>query len=115
MFDGHCVLINFSNDIIAALHARNTGKEFKTFKEWNEKGYGRLVEEMIGYANYVHEQRNEDPESSQPAAPINFDSGPGSLPLLPPENKGIRGSEVAKHAQEIIRAYFLRHYRKCHP
>jgi hypothetical protein len=87
----------------------------KTFKEWNEKGYGRLVEEMIGYANYVHEQRNDTSEPSQPAAPINFDSGPGSLPLLPAENKGVRGSEVAKHAQEVIRAYFLRHYRECQP
>jgi hypothetical protein len=70
---------------------------------------------MIGYANYVHEQRNDTSEPSQPTAPINFDSGPGSLPLLPAENKGVRGSEVAKHAQEVIRAYFLRHYRECQP
>src|SRR5258705_13927102 len=37
---------------------------------------------------------------------------PGGLPLLPSEVKGVRGMEVAKNAKEIIRAYFLRHYRK---
>ena len=34
------------------------------------------------------------------------------LPLLPKELKGVRGGEVAKHATEVIRSYFTRHYRK---
>ena len=68
---------------------------------------------MIGYANYVDKQRKEDSEEhgSHPE-PIHFDKGPGGLPLLPLEVKGVRGMEVAKHAQEIIRAYFLKHYHK---
>jgi hypothetical protein len=69
---------------------------------------------MIGYANYVDKQRKDDPEldSDSPSEPVTFEQGPGGLPLLPAEAKGIRGSETAKGAQEVIRAYFSRHYRK---
>jgi hypothetical protein len=64
---------------------------------------------MIGYANYVDKQRKEDSEENgSHTEPIHFDKGPGGLPLLPLEVKGVRGMEVAKHAQEIIRAYFLK-------
>src|SRR5258705_298941 len=103
-----------SHDYIADLHAQSHGKKFKTFKEWNSQVYSRIVQDMIGYANYVDKQRKD--ESDEGAAstpePINFEKGPGGLPLLPSEVKGVRGMEVAKNAKEIIRAYFLRHYRK---
>lgn len=68
---------------------------------------------MIGYANYVDKQRKEEAEgdATSISEPVTFEKGPGGLPLLPLEVKGVRGSETAKHAQEIIRAYFLRHYR----
>lgn len=68
---------------------------------------------MIGYANYVDKQRKEEAEGegSTLSEPVTFEKGPGGLPLLPVEVKGVRGSEIAKHAQEVIRAYFLRHYR----
>ena len=84
------------------------------FKEWKGDGYGQLVQDMIGYANYVDEQRREisDGDVGQTPSPVNFESGPGNLPLLPPEAKGVKGVEVSKNAQEIIRAYYLRHYRK---
>ena len=69
---------------------------------------------MIGYANYVDKQRKDESDegASSTPEPINFEKGPGGLPLLPSEVKGVRGMEVAKNAKEIIRAYFLRHYRK---
>jgi hypothetical protein len=90
------------------MHAKNHGKSFKTFKEWNVLGYGRIIQDMIGYANYVDKQRKEEAEEDPTISPpINFENRPGGLPLLPLEFKGVRGSEIAKHAQEIIRAYFL--------
>jgi hypothetical protein len=103
-----------SHDYISNIHANNHGKKIKTFKEWNSQGYGRIVQEMIGYANYVDRQRKEEVEDDVPhiSEPVNFENGPGGLPLLPAEVKGVRGSETTKHAQEIIRSYFLRHYRK---
>jgi hypothetical protein len=68
---------------------------------------------MIGYANYVDKQRKEEADPESPSEPVNFEHGPGGLPLLPAvEVKGVRGMEISKHAQEIIRAYFLRHYRE---
>jgi len=67
---------------------------------------------MIGYANYVDQQRRDEADVKPKPVPINFESGPGNLPLLPPEVKGVKGMEIAKNAREIIRAYFLRHYRK---
>ena len=90
------------------------GKKFKTFKEWNTKGYGRLVEDVIGYAQYVDQERTKESEdvSQETSGFVNYENGPGMLPLLLKELKGVRGVEVAKHANEIIRAYFLRHYRK---
>ena len=71
---------------------------------------------MIDYANYVKEQKTEDPASStpNPPAPILFQAGEGDLPLLPPPVQGVRSEEIAKLAKEIIRAYFLKHYRKSH-
>lgn len=97
------------------MHAKTHGKKFKTFKEWNSDGYDRLIQDVIGYANYVDKERKEDAEpnsASNAPDPVNFLKGPGGLPLLPLEVKGVRGSELAKHAREIIRAYFLRHYRR---
>lgn len=68
---------------------------------------------MIGYANYVDQERTESSSSPDPIpAPVNFERGPRGLPLLPAEVKGVRGMEIAKNAQEIIRSYFLRHYRE---
>lgn len=107
-----------SHDYIADLHSKSHGKKFKTFKEWNKDGYSRIVQDMIGYANYVDKQRKEDAEgdSSTIPEPVIFEKGAGGLPLLPAEVKGARGAEIAKHAQEIIRGYFLRHYRiTCFP
>jgi len=76
------------------------------------KGYDRLVADMMGYAQYIQEQKKTEVEQeiSEINKPLNYKNGPGMLPLLPPENKGVRGSEVAKTAREIIRSYFQRHY-----
>ena len=109
--------ISFSHDYISGLHSKATGKKIKTFKEWNAKGYARLIEDIIGYAQYVDQETKESstdetgfgPESNQFT---NFEVGPGMLPLLPKELKGVRGGEVAKHATEVIRSYFTRHYHK---
>ena len=69
---------------------------------------------MIDYANYVREQRSE--EAGQPSEtsmePVMFEAGPGDLPLFPPPVYGVRSEETAKTAKDIIRAYFLRHYRR---
>jgi hypothetical protein len=102
-----------SNDYVAELYAKSHGKKFKTFKEWNSQGYSRIVQEMIGYANYVHQEKQEETEDviSTPE-PVNFKNGPGNLPLLPEAVNGVKGVEVAKQAKEIIRSYFLRHYRR---
>ena len=109
----HISQVYFSHDYIADLHAQGSGTKFKTFKEWNEKGYARLVEDLIGYAQYVDQERNAKADEDLSAADkINFENGPGMLPLIPMEVKGIRGGEVAKHANEVIRSYFSRHYRK---
>jgi hypothetical protein len=94
------------------MHAKSHGKKFKTFKEWNGQGYARIIQDMIGYANYVDQQRKDGASLDSEPVPVNFERGPGNLPLLPPEVKGVRGMEIAKNAQEIIRAYFLKHYRK---
>jgi hypothetical protein len=61
----------------------------------------------------VEEQRKETDDGAAIPAPVNFEPGPGLLPLLPVPVKGPRGTELAKQAQEIVRAYFTRHYRKC--
>ena len=111
---GHLYRRLNSHDYIAEIHAKSHGKRFKTFKEWKGEAYGQLVQDMIGYANYVDEQRkdNQNGESDPSPSPVILERGEGNLPILPPETKGVKGTEVAKHAQEIIRAYFLRHYRK---
>ena len=98
------------------MHCRTHGKKFKTFKEWNPQGYTRLVEDVIGYANYVKQQKMAAPEPMvEPSpAPVVLESGPGQLPLIPPMVQGIRGTEVAKQVKDIIRAYFSRHYRESH-
>ncbi len=74
------------------------------------------MQQLIEYANYIKEQRSE--ESTLSAAPVSapvvFEAGAGELPLLPPPVQGARSEEIAKLAKEVIRAYFLRHYRKCH-
>ena len=101
-----------SHDYISDLHAQDSGRKFKTFKEWNVKGYSRLVEDIIGYAQYVDTERNEKAEEDTGADKISFADGPGMLPLIPTEAKGVRGLEPAKHTQEVIRSYFSRHYRK---
>jgi hypothetical protein len=97
---------------VADLHAKSHGKRFKSFNQWNTQGYRRIVEDMIGYATYVENERKQEADPDSPPEPVIFESGPGGLPLLPSEVKGVRGLEIAKHAQEIIRAYFLRHYRE---
>jgi hypothetical protein len=73
------------------------------------------MEQIINYANYVKDQRNEEPEEEKIATPaVLFSAGPGDLPLLPAPVHGARSMETARHAKEIIRAYFLRHYRMFH-
>jgi hypothetical protein len=101
-----------SHDYIADLHAVNHGKKFKSFREWSGPKYTGFMEQIIDYANYVKEQRNEEPEAEDVApAPVLFKAGPGDLPLLPAPVYGARSTEIARNAKEIIRAYFLRHYR----
>lgn len=82
----------------------------KTFREWNEKGYDRIVADMMGYAQYVQEQKEVEKEEKISDKELNYENGPGMLPLLPKMTKGLRGKEVAKTGKEIIRAYFQRHY-----
>lgn len=73
------------------------------------------MEQIINYANYVREQRMEEPTEEDVApAPVLFEAGEGGLPVLPAPVHGARSTEIAKHAKEIIRAYFLRHYRMFH-
>jgi hypothetical protein len=103
----------FSHDYVANIHLKNHGKSFKTFSEWSGVKYLPIIQHIVGYANYVDQQRKEESEPEMDdMEPINFDSGPGMLPLLPEAVHGVRGIEVGKDAQEIIRAYFLCHYRK---
>ena len=65
----------------------------------------------MGYAQYVQEQKNGDNKvKNDKVTDLNYENGPGMLPLLPAEVKGIRGKEVAKGAKEIIRSFFQRHY-----
>ena len=74
------------------------------------------MEHIINYANYVKEERNEEQEAEDVApAPVLFKAGPGDLPLLPEPVHGARSTEIARHAKDIIRAYFLRHYREFPP
>ena len=66
---------------------------------------------MIGYAQYVETMKNDiETDSILVPQPPKYRNGPGMLPLLPPETKGVRGKEVARNAKEIIRAFFQRHY-----
>lgn len=79
------------------------------------KGYDRIVADMMGYAEYIQEHKMSDGDEKEVSAmnkPLNYENGPGMLPFLPAEIKGVRGSEVAKSAREIIRSYFQRHYSK---
>ena len=96
----------FSHDYILDMHSKSTGKRFQTFKEWNEKRYQRIVEDMMGYAKYVNAERTS--AESVPVVPalITFDTGLGMLPMLSPATKGARGVEIAKQAQDIVQAYF---------
>jgi hypothetical protein len=58
---------------------------------------------MIGYANYVDMQRKEDGTDNPEPAPVNFVNGPGDLPLLPPEEKEVKGMEIAKNAHKYFK------------
>jgi hypothetical protein len=111
---GIWVIIFYSHDYISGFHAKTSGTKLKTFREWNLKGYDRIVADMMGYAQYIqeHKMNGEEKEVSAMNKPLNYENGPGMLPLLPAEIKGVRGSEVAKSAREIIRSYFQRHYSK---
>ena len=72
-----------------------------------------FMELLIEYANYIRDQRNEEQKLEDPAsAPVVFEAGAGGLPLLPPPVHGVRSTEIAKQAKEVIRAYFLRHYSR---
>ena len=109
-------LTGFSHDYIADSYAVHHGKRFKTFAEWCGPKYQVFIQQMIDYANYVKEQKSEDSSAviANPPAPILFQAGEGDLPLLPPPVQGVRSEEIAKSAKEIIRAYFLKHYRQFH-
>jgi len=68
---------------------------------------------MIGYAQYVEKLKTTNDSDPTPVSqPAKYNNGPGMLPLLPPETKGIWGKEVARNTKEIIRAFFQRHYSK---
>ena len=72
----------------------------KTFRDWNEKGYQRIVADMMGYAQYVQKQKNEDgTQDADQDKPLNYESGPGMLPLLPGETKGVKGQRDSKGCQ----------------
>lgn len=101
-----------SHDYIADLHAVRHGKKFKSFRDWSGPKYGGFMEHIINYANYVKEQRDENPEEEEVGpVPVLFTAGPGDLPLLPVAVHGVRSTEIARLAKEIVRAYFHRHYR----
>ena len=105
-----------SHDYISSLFSKKTGSKLKTFREWSETGHQRIVNDMMNYAKYVHDFKNDggNGESGKEKA-VNYTNGPGTLPLLPEPTMGVRGKEVAKSAREIIRAYFQRHYSKFPP
>lgn len=93
----------------------NHGQKFQSFRDWAGPKYTVFMEQIINYANYVKDQRSEEKKEEEVVpAPVLFNSGPGGLPLLPAPVHGARSTEIAKHAQEVIRAYFLRHYREFH-
>jgi hypothetical protein len=97
------------------LEAVNRGEKFKSFWEWSGPKYMGLMEMIIGYANYVKDQRSQEGKAEKAESrPVIFTAGPGELPLLPAPVHGARSTEIARHAKEIVRAYFLRHYRKYH-
>jgi uncharacterized short protein YbdD (DUF466 family) len=105
-----------SHDYISAIHARTYGKSIKTFSEWSGSKFHPMVQQMVAYANYVdHQRKDSEADTVVMVEAINFDRGPGELPLLPEPVNGVRGLEIAKQAGEIIRAYFLRHYREPEP
>ena len=101
-----------SHDYISSFLAKTSGTKLKTFQEWNVKGYDRIVAETMGYAQYIQDhKKNEVGNDTLPInKPVSYKNGPDMLPVLPAEFKGVRGSEVAKSAKEIIRSYFQRHY-----
>jgi uncharacterized short protein YbdD (DUF466 family) len=68
-------LLHCSHDYVADLHAKSNAKRFKRFKEWNSQGYGRIVQEMIGYDNYVDKQRKEEVDPESPSELVNFENG----------------------------------------
>jgi hypothetical protein len=110
------VLTAISHDYISGLHAEKSGTKLKTFKEWKEKGHDRIVADMMGYAQYVQSHQNEEDECKvESDAALSYINGPGMLPLLPTEVKGVRGVEVAKSGRDIIRSYFQRHYSELDP
>jgi hypothetical protein len=113
-FNSLHLLLNLvhSHDYISSLYAQTHGKQIKTFKEWSNTKYSRLIEDVIGYANYVNEEWKDKSEEITPSPEVTLNVGPAQLPLLPPAVKGPRGWEVSQRAQEIIRAYFTKHYRK---
>jgi hypothetical protein len=106
--------LQFSHDYIAELHAAKQGQKFKSFRDWSGPKYSSFMEQIINYANYVKDQRNAEEQKDEDAipAPVLFTAGPGDLPLLPAPVHGARSTEIARHVKEIIRAYFLRHYRE---
>lgn len=101
-----------SHDYVASLFAKKSGTKLKTFREWNEKGYQRIVGDMMGYAEYIQQEKSNDGDGrrSEEETPMNYSNGPGMLPLLPKAVNGLKGREIAKHAKDIIRSYFQRHY-----
>ena len=104
-----------SHDYIATLCSKYDGKTFKTFREFSPTAHDRFRHEIMEYAQYVKQHlQNVHYEPTNPdevdTSPVILD-GPGGLPLLPSPVPGIRGEETAKRGKEIIRAYFLRHYR----
>ena len=101
-----------SHDYIHELKFKKTGKKFKSFKEWNKDRWQHLIEDVIGYADYVEKVLNDKDESPGcKVSEIVLDVGEDQLPILPEAIKGVRGSETADVAKRIIRAYFTRHYR----
>lgn len=67
----------------------------------------------MGYAQYVQSHTNEeDRTEAESDTRVTYENGPGMLPLLPTEFKGVRGMEVAKSGKDIIRSYFQRHYSR---
>ena len=101
---------SISHDYISDFYLKKSGTKIKSFKDWNQGRWQTLIQDVIGYADYVDKAKSEKEEQLPASAPITLEAGLHNLPLLPEMKTGVRGVETADDAKKIIRAYFTRHY-----